>query len=50
MMYQDYDGIEFLKNYKAQFETFKRLSEFYGKFGTLPLEEETKIIVFSDSI
>ena len=33
MMYQDYDGIEFLKNYETQLKNFKRLSEFDGKFG-----------------
>ena len=39
-MHQDYDGNRFLKNYKSIFEDFKRLSEIYGKFGTLPLAEE----------
>ena len=44
MMFQDYDGENFLKNYRSYFENFKRLSEFYGKFSTLPLEEEKAII------
>ena len=44
MMYKDYNGDKFLKNYKTQTENFKRLSEFYGKFSTLPLEEEKAII------
>ena len=44
MMYQDYDGDGFLKNYKSVFEDFKRLSEFYGRFGTLLLAEEKAII------
>ena len=29
MMYLDYDGEEFLSNYKTEFENFKKLSEFY---------------------
>ena len=41
MMYQDYDGNEFLKNYKSQLETFKRLSESMKKKESL---------VFSHSI
>jgi len=44
MMYLDYDGDEFLQNYKADFENFKKLSEFYKKFGTLPLAEGRTII------
>ena len=40
LMYQDYDGDEYLKNYRSQFDSFKKLSKFYGKFGTLPLTEE----------
>ena len=44
MMYQDYDGEEFLKIETSQLDNFKRLSEFYGKFSTLPLEEEKAII------
>ena len=50
MMYQDYKGDDFLKIEASQLDNFKRLSEFYGKFSTLPLEEEKAIIVFSDSI
>ena len=44
MMFQDYDGENFLKNYASYFENFKRLSTFYGKFSTLPLNEEKAII------
>ena len=44
MMYLDYDGDEFLSNYRTDFENFKKLSEFYKKFGTLPLAEEKAII------
>ena len=44
MMFQDYHGEGFLKNYTSYFENFKRLSQFYGKFSTLPLEEEKSII------
>ena len=43
MMYQDDDSIAFLKNYTTQLEIFKRLSEFYEKFGMLPTEEEKEI-------
>ena len=44
MMYQDYEGDEFLKINISQLDSFKRLSECYGKFSTLPLEEEKAII------
>ena len=33
----------------TEFENFKKLSEFYKKFGTLPLAEEKASISFSDS-
>ena len=44
MMFQDYDGENFLKNYASYFENFKKLSTFYGKFSALPLNEEKAII------
>ena len=50
MMYQDYEGDDFLKINASQLDNFKRLSEFYGKFSTLPLEEKKQSLVFSDSI
>ena len=43
-MDQDYDGDRFLKKCKSEFENFKKLSEFYKKFGTLPLVKEKAII------
>ena len=36
----DYDGDGFLKNNKSEIKKTKKLSEFYKKFGTLPLAEE----------
>ena len=44
MMYQDYEGDNFLKINATQLDNFKRLSEFYGKFSTLPLKEENAVI------
>ena len=44
MMYQDYEGDDFLKINATQLDNFKRLSEFYGKFSTLPMEEEEAVI------
>ena len=50
MMYPDFDSDDILWNYKAEFEAFKRLTEFYTKFGTLPLLEEKNMIGLSDVI
>ena len=44
MMYQDYEGDEFLKINNSQLDNFRRLTEFYGTFSTFPLEEEKAII------
>ena len=39
MMVYDLGGSELMSPYKAEFEGFKRLSEFYPNFSALPMDE-----------
>ena len=44
MVYLDVDKEDFLGHYKAELDGFKRLTEFYKKFSTLPIAQEKNII------
>ena len=50
MMYQDYDGEDFLKIEASQLDNFKRLSEFMGNSVHCRWKKKKQSLVFSDSI